>query len=43
MPYTKSQKEVMRGLIKKHGLKKAEEIYHKMKNSGKFEELFHQK
>ena len=40
MPYNKKEKKLMRNLIKKYGLKKAQEIYHRMLNSKEHEKNF---
>lgn len=40
MPYSKKEKKLMRRLIKQYGAKKAMQIYHSMKNSGKHTNVF---
>jgi len=43
MPYTEKEKKLYNNLVKQYGKKKAEQIYHAMLNSGKYDHLFSQK
>lgn len=40
MPYTKKEKELYASLVKTYGSDKAEQIYHAMLNSGKYDNIF---